>query len=154
MNKNDFLSGTFSALLAAVVCIGMVGWNTVLAEEAQNTAAEEATAEQAPADEAAPVSGRRDYYGDRDRRSERSRAMAQARRDQLERWRSWRRWMNNPVAEDRRRWNQARQKVFRDRSDTRRRVLRQYRSIDDDGYSYGYEEWRVERPGPRSGPRY
>ena len=154
MNKNDFLSGSFSVLLVVVACAGTMGWGTVLAEEAQNTGAEEATAEQATADESAPASGRRGYYTDRNRRIERSRAMAKARRDQLERWRSWRRWMNNPVAEDRRKWNQERHKMFRDRSDTRRKYLRQYRSIDDDGYGYGYEEWRIERPNRPHGPRY
>jgi hypothetical protein len=63
----------------------------------------------------------------------------------MERWRSMRRWWNNPEAEDRRMWNKARSRAMRDMMEARRNYYEQFRPP----YDYGYEGgmWRSYRPG-------
>ena len=57
----------------------------------------------------------------------------------MERWRSQRRWWNNPMSEERRLWNKARSQWYRDMAEVRRKQDEQLRP----DYSYRYRYWRA-----------
>jgi hypothetical protein len=63
----------------------------------------------------------------------------------MERWRSMRRWWNNPESEDRRQWNKARNRAQQDMTEARRSYHEQFRPPRD--YGYGYGGRRSYRPG-------
>ena len=68
----------------------------------------------------------------------------------MERYRSARRWWNDPVAEDRRQWNRARYDAIRRMSDERSRAM-------DDRYEQQRDYTDRYRPGPWDpfgGPRF
>lgn len=73
------------------------------------------------------------------RRIEEIREAARQRRENMEQWRSARRWWNNPAAEDRRQWNKTRSQWQRDRMETLRKHGEQRRP----DYDYSYRYWRV-----------
>lgn len=164
MNKPQWLTCTLSAMLITAATVGWTG--TALAEEAAQTgvaapatetpATQEATA---PATEESATQdtpqettsyrkhGRYGWRRDHDRFTEQRKALARARRDEMERWRSMRRWWNNPEAEDRRMWNKARSRAMRDMMEARRNYYEQFRPPLDYGYEGGI--WRSYRPGAR-----
>lgn len=86
----------------------------------------------------------RGYRGYDDRYRALMRARIEARREALERYRSARRWWNNPDAEARRLWSQARSDWYREQA-LRHRA---YRPDYNYGYEYGYG------PGYRYGRGY
>lgn len=127
----------------------------------QAAAAEETTAptaettEEASAEEPA-YRGRYGYRARHNRLIEQRKAMMEARREQMERWRSWRRWWDNPGAENRRMWNRARSQMYRDMAEARMDYYRQnrprYYEYDVPRGSGYYEEWTY--PDPWGGPRW
>lgn len=161
MKKTGLFSNTVSALLITSAVAAMTGWTAVRAEQATGDEPAAGGGEPLAVDEAtAPRGWSRPYHRDRGRDIERSKALARERQEQMERWRSWRRWMNSPAAEERRQWNRARSQFQRDLAEQRRDAAEQRRTYyrkwyrDADGVRYGYEEWGVERPEYRYGPRY
>jgi hypothetical protein len=173
MNKPQWFTCTLSAMLMTAATIGWTG--TALAEAAAQTgvaapateapATPEATATEAPAtpEATAPATeesvtqdtpqettsyrnyGRYGWRRDHNRFAEQRKALAKARRDEMERWRSMRRWWNNPEAEDRRMWNKARSRALRDMMEARRNYYEQIRPPVE--YGYGGGIWRSYRPG-------
>lgn len=96
-----------------------------------------AATDAAVATESAAPAGPR--YHDRsyqDARIAQLRENARLRRENMERWRSARRWWNNPAAENRRQWNQSRSRWYRDMGEARRQAWEQYRP--ERSYSYHY----------------
>lgn len=148
MNKPRWLFCTLSALLISAATTGLNG--TVLAEEAIKTEATAPTTEESTTQDTTQATrsyrdrGRYGWRRGHDRYAEQRKAMARARHNEMERWRSMRRWWNNPEAEDRRMWNKARSRAFRDMAEARGRYHQQFRPPR----SYGYGEWRSYRSDP------
>ena len=115
--------------------------------EATVPATEESATQETPQDTTSyRKHGRYGWRRDHDRFTEQRKALARARRDEMERWRSMRRWWNNPEAEDRRMWNNARSRAMRDMMEARRSYYEQFRPPHDYGYEGGI--WRsYRRPG-------
>lgn len=148
-----------AAAVAAVEETAVTGETTAVVEEeavvaGQETPAveDEPGAEEAATDEAAteePADTRytsRGYRGFDDRYREQMRARIEARRLALERYRSARRWWNNPGVEARRQWNQSRNDWYREQALSRRAYRPDY------DYDYGYEYGNG--PGYRYGRGY
>lgn len=76
--------------------------------------------------------------------AEQRKALTRARRDNMEQWRSMRRWWKNPAAEDRRQWNKARSRAHRDMAEARR----DYNDMNRPYGNYGYGGRRSYRSGP------
>jgi len=96
-------------------------------------AAETATA--TPVEEEQSYTLRSDAYRtELNRRIAEMKEAARLRRENMERWRSLRRWWNNPIAEERRQWNRARAQWYRDMAEARRKYDEQQRP----DYSYRY----------------
>ena len=67
----------------------------------------------------------------------------------MERYRSMRRWWNDPVAEDRRQWNRARFDMMRRMSDERSRAMTDWSERQRE-YT---DQFRPGTRGPFGGPR-
>ncbi|MEN8132857.1 MAG: hypothetical protein ABFS45_22295 [Pseudomonadota bacterium] len=137
MNIYGLVPKTLTVMLVTITLCG--GWvNSALAEEAESTepaAGESITVEQAP------VLHR---YGNRaylNRSLVHRKAAIEARRKSLENWRSLRRWWNNPMAEDRRQWNKARNRWFQNKAEARSSYYDQFRPPHD--YEHGYSYRRI-----------
>jgi hypothetical protein len=113
------------------------------AQETAAPAAEAATTEETTEDKSSYRGryGRSRYH---DRYAEQRKAIARARHNEMERWRSMRRWWNNPAAEDRRQWNKARYRGYRDMAEARRSYYDMNRPYGD----YGYGGRRSYRGSP------
>lgn len=118
----------------------------------EETEAAPETTEAEAAGEKPATRSRYGYRANYNRMIEQRKAMMKQRREQLDRWHSWRRWMDNPAAEDRRMWNKARSQMYRDMAEARREYYEQnrpdYRSYEyypGGGYGY-YEEWDYPNP--------
>lgn len=110
------------------------------AAPAAEQAATESVTEETPAAEAPAYSRRsHDYRTEQNRRLAQLKEAAKVRRENMERWRSQRRWWNNPAAETRRQWNRARSQWYRDMAEARRKYVEQYRP----DFNYNYRYWRV-----------
>jgi len=113
------------------------------AQEAAAPAAEAATTEETTEDKSS-YRGRYGWRRGHDRYAEQRKAIARARHNEMERWRSMRRWWNNPEAEDRRQWNKARNRAHRDMAEARRSYYDMNRPYGD----YGYGGRRSYRGSP------
>jgi hypothetical protein len=107
-------------------------------EQAAEPATEQVAAETAtatPEEEEQSYTRRSDTYRtELNRRIAEMKEAARLRRENMERWRSLRRWWNNPIAEERRQWNRARAQWYRDMAEARRKYDEQQRP----DYSYRY----------------
>ena len=124
------------------------------AEPATEAAAEPAT--EAAAEPAAeqPASRSISRWSNRmDRMRELRKERLQARQEAMERYRSARRWWNNPDAEARRQWNRARSDWHQQLAEQRHDYYERLRPDYDYEYSYGpgYRHYRGYGPGWRHG---
>jgi len=161
MTLPDSITKLLSALLVSIGLCSGTGWMSVAqAEEAATAAADTAmstedtaatavadTAAEPPAAEPAteeaagdktPARRNYGYRAEQNRRLARIKEAARIRRENMERWRSQRRWWNNPEAEDRRQWNKARSQWYRDMAEARQRQYEQYRPVGRE-YRFRYE---------------
>lgn len=168
MSKPARFNPQLVALAAALALYGASGWSNPALAEAENApvaatadvapaaTAETAAAAAAPAETAAAPATATDAAADtstaesatpaharnrtlQNQRIAQIREAARQRRENMERWRSARRWWNNPAAEDRRQWNRARSEWQRELIEARRRAEEQARP----DYSYRYHYWRA-----------
>lgn len=143
MNKSRWLGCALSAMVFGAAAAGLNG--AALAKEASKTeATAPSTGKSATRDTtqaAGTYRGRSGWRRDHDHYAEQRKAMARARQNEVERWRSVHRWWNNPKAEERRMWNKTRSRAFRDMAEARWRYHQQFRPPRN----YGYGEWREYR---------
>jgi hypothetical protein len=156
MKTPEWFNTRLTAWLTALVLCGAAGLPVASAEDSASPAAAAETADEAAEAPAAEAAGEgteqsnaaeqagtpfRSRYRDRgvqDARIEQLRESARLRHENMERWRSARRWWNNPAAENRRQWNKARSDWYRDMAEARREAYEQRRPE----HNYGYRYWR------------
>lgn len=146
MNKSRWLGCALSAMVIGAGAAGLNG-----AARAEEAAKPETTApstgKSTTQDTTQATRSYRGFHGwrrDHHRYAEQRKAVARARQNEMERWRGMRRWWNNPEVEERRMWNKARSRAFRDMADARWRYHQQFRPP----HYYGYGEWSSYRYDP------